>query len=150
MKVIFLEDFGKEAKSMEVQEVRNGYGRNFLIPKGLAVEATPGNLKKLHEAMASAEKKKKKRVSQAKEIKNELKKLSITISAQSGQEDKLFGAVTQEDIAVAIAKEIDFEVNRHQILLEQPIKKLGIYKIPVRLSEEVIGEVKIWVVSESQ
>lgn len=148
MKVIFIQDLPGKGKKEDVKEVRTGYARNYLIPKGIAIEATPQNVQKLKNQEKSLEKKKQKIVAQAKEIKNTLKDASVTINSKAGQDDKLFGAVTNEDIASAIHQQLSVEIDKHQILLEQPIKKLGIYKIPVRLCEEVTGEVKIWVVSE--
>lgn len=148
MKVILVQDIPGKGKRGEVKEVRTGYARNYLIPKGIAVEATTQNIQQMKNQEKSLQKKKEKIVAQAREIKNILKDASITINSRAGQDDKLFGAVTSEDIAVAIKQELSLDIDRHQIHLEEPIKKLGIYKIPVRLCEEVTGEVKIWVVSE--
>jgi large subunit ribosomal protein L9 len=148
MKIIFLKDLPGKGKREEIKEVRTGYARNYLIPKGIAVEAIPQNIKKLQNQEKVLEKKKEKIVEQAKEIRNLLKEASITINAKAGQDDKLFGSITSEDIASAIHQQMSIEIDKHQIIIEQPIKKLGIYKIPVRLSEEVTGEVKIWIVSE--
>ncbi len=148
MKVIFVKDLPGKGKKEEIKEVRTGYARNYLIPQGIAVEATGQNIRLLKDHEQMLEAKKKKVLSQAKEIRNALRDASITIDAKAGQDDKLFGAVTSEDIAEAIHKQKNVEIDKHQILIEQPIKKLGIYKIPIRFSEEVSGEVKIWVVRE--
>lgn len=148
MKVIFIQDLPGKGNSEEIKEVRTGYARNYLIPKGIAIEATPENIKHRKNQEKFFEKKKQKIITQAKEIKNALKDASVTINSKAGQDDKLFGAVTNEDIAAAIHQQLSVDIDKHQILIEQPIKKLGIYKIPVRLCEEVTGEVKIWVVSE--
>ncbi len=148
MKVIFIQDLQGKGKREEIKEVRTGFARNYLIPKGIAIEATPQNIQQMKNQEKSLEKKKQKIVAQAREIRNALKDASVTINSKAGQDDKLFGAVTNEDIAAAIKQQLSVEVDKHQIIIEQPIKKLGIYKIPVRLCEEVSGEVKIWVVSE--
>ncbi len=148
MKVIFVRDLPGKGKKKEIKEVNTGYARNYLIPKGIAKEATPQNIKILNEQEKALEKKRIKIVEQANKIKNALRDKSITINSKAGQDDKLFGSVTTEDIASAINQQLSLEIDKHQIILEQPIKKLGIYKIPVRLCEEVTGEVKIWVVSE--
>ena len=148
MKVIFIKDMEGKAKTGEVKEVKDGYARNYLIPFGIAVESTEGNIKKLEEEKKKSEARKKKKIGQATQIKENLKKVSLTIPTKAGQDDKLFGAITSEDISKAILEQANIEIDKHQILLEEPIKKLGIYKIPVRLFEEVDGEVKVWVVRE--
>ncbi|MBN1445083.1 MAG: 50S ribosomal protein L9 [Candidatus Omnitrophica bacterium] len=148
MRVIFVKDFPGKGKKEEIKEVRTGYARNYLIPEGIAVEATEHNIRLLKNQEHMLEAKKKKILFHAKETRNALRDASITVNAKAGQDDKLFGAVTSEDIAEAINKQKNVEIDKHQILIEQPIKKLGIYKIPVRFSEEVSGEVKIWVVRE--
>jgi large subunit ribosomal protein L9 len=148
MKVIFIQDLPGKGKRKDIKEVRTGYARNYLIPKEIVKEATPQNIKILQEQEKKIEKKKTKIVEEAKRVKNSLRDKSITINSKAGQDDKLFGSVTTEDIASAIQQQLSIAIDKHQIMLEQPIKKLGIYKIPVRLCEEVIGEVKIWIVSE--
>lgn len=148
MKVIFLQDIEGKAQNGEIKEVAAGYARNYLIPKGLALEATRQNIAKRERDAELNEKKQNKKISQAKEIKNKLKDVSITIQAKAGQDDKLFGAITSEDIVDAIDKQTGIELNKYQILLEQPYKTLGIYKVPVKLTEGVTGEAKIWVVRE--
>ncbi|MCD6407465.1 50S ribosomal protein L9 [bacterium] len=148
MKVIFLKDFENKGKRGEIKEVKDGFARNFLIPQQIAIEATPSNIRMIEEMEKVAERKREKKLKQAKEIKKKLKETSITINMKAGQDDKLFGAITSEMIAEAIKKQANLEVDRHQIVLEEPIKKLGIYKIPVRLAEGVEGEVKVWVVRE--
>lgn len=148
MKVIFLQDVAGKAKSKEVKDVPAGYARNYLIPKGLAVELTEQNINQLKKAEELAEKKKKKDLLHAKEIKARLKEASVTVYAKAGQDDKLFGAITSEDIVDAVNQQTGVELNKFQVVLEQPCKALGIYKVPVKLSEGVTGEVKIWVVRE--
>ena len=148
MKVIFLKDFENKGKRGEIKEVKDGFARNFLIPQQIAIEATPSNIRMIEEMEKVAERKREKKLKQAKDIKKKLKETSITINMKAGQDDKLFGAITSEMIAEAIKKQTKLEIDRHQIVLEEPIKKLGIYKIPVRLAEGVEGEVKVWVVRE--
>jgi len=148
MKVIFLKDFENKGKRGEIKEVKDGFARNFLIPQQIAIEATPSNIRMIEEMEKVAKRKREKRLKQAKEIKKKLKETSITINIKAGQDDKLFGAITSEMIAEAIKKQTNLEIDRHQIVLEEPIKKLGIYKIPVRLAEGIEGEIKVWVVRE--
>jgi len=148
MKVIFIKDMEGKAKSRETKEVSDGYARNYLIPRGFAVEVTEQNLNRLKKEEEMAEKKKDKKISQAKDVRNRLKDVSITIYAKAGQDDKLFGAITSEDIVEAVAQQTGIELNKYQVLLEQPCKTLGIYKVPVKFIEGVTGEIKIWVVRE--
>ncbi|HNS31704.1 MAG TPA: 50S ribosomal protein L9 [bacterium] len=148
MKVIFLQDVEGKAKSGDIKEVHEGYARNYLVPKGLAIEATEHNIIKLKKDAELEDIKKNKKVLHAKETKNKLRDVSVTVYAKAGQDDKLFGAVTSEDIVEAINQQTGVELNKYQVLLEHPCKTLGIYKVPVKFSEGVTGEVKIWVVRE--
>jgi len=147
MKVIFLKDFDK-TKEGEIKEVKDGYARNYLIPNRIAIEFNEENIKKIEAEKKRKEMKKKKQINQAKKIKEILEKSSFTISTKAGQDDKLFGAITSQDISKAVLEQINIEIDKHQILLEEPIKKLGIYKIPVKIFEEINGEIKLWVVRE--
>mgnify|MGYP000660481268 CR=1 FL=1 len=147
MKVLFLKDC-ERGKRGEVREVKDGFARNYLIPAGVATEATESALAQWREQEKAAAARKAKRVAQAEEVREKLRRASITIAAKAGQDDKLFGAVTAEDIARAVREQAQIAIDRHEIQLDQPIKKLGIYRVPVRLTEHVVGEVKVWVVSE--
>lgn len=148
MKVIFIKDLQGIGKQGEIKEVKTGYARNYLIPKGIVIEATPENIRQLenHEKLIAI--KENKELSRAKEVKNILEKDSITISVKAGQDEKLFGAITPEDIRDAILQQKKLEIDKYQILLEQPIKKLGIYKVSVRTGKNITAEVKVWVVRE--
>ncbi len=148
MKVIFLQDVQGKAKIGDIKEVREGYARNYLIPKGMALEATQENTNSLKKKQEMEEIKKQKKLIHEKEIKNRLRDVSVTIYAKAGHDDKLFGAVTSEDIVEAINQQTGIELNKYQILLEHPFKTLGIYKVPIKFSEEVNGEIKIWIVRE--
>ena len=148
MKVIFIKDLEGTGKKGEIKEVKPGYARNYLIPKGIAIEATPENIRQLERQEQLFTTKKKKELSRAKEIKNILENASITIATKAGQDEKLFGAITPEDIAEAVLQQKNIEIDKHQILLEQPIKKLGVYKVPIRIGENITAEVKVWVVRE--
>ncbi|MCM8818375.1 MAG: 50S ribosomal protein L9 [Candidatus Omnitrophica bacterium] len=148
MKIIFVKDYQNKGKKGEIKEVKDGFARNFLIPYGYAIEATEENIKFLKEQEKYQEMKKKKKIELMKEIKEKLKESSITIQTKAGRDEKLFGAITNEIIADEIKKQIGVEIEKHQIILEEPIKKLGIYKIPVKLSERIEGEIKVWIVRE--
>ncbi|MCM8804104.1 MAG: 50S ribosomal protein L9 [Candidatus Omnitrophica bacterium] len=148
MKIIFIKDYNNKGKTGEMKEVKDGFARNFLIPYGYAVEATEQNIRILKEKEKEKELKKKKKIEYAKKIKNSLKEKSITIQVKAGMDEKLFGAITNEIISEEIKNQLNIDIERHQIILEEPIKKLGIYKVPIRLAEGIEGEIKVWVVRE--
>jgi len=148
MKVIFIKDYQGKGKKGEIKEVKGGFARNFLIPYGYALEATEENIKILKEKEQTEELKKKKKIEQAKELRNVLKESSVTIEAKAGRDEKLFGAITSEIISEEIKKQLNIDIEKHQIILEEPIKKLGIYKVPVRLAEGIEGEIKVWIIRE--
>ncbi len=148
MKVIFIKDYQNKGKKGEIKEIKDGFARNFLIPYGYALEATESNIKILKEKEKMEETKKKRKIEQAKELKNILKESSVTIQAKAGRDEKLFGAITSEIISEEIKKQLNIDIERHQIILEEPIKKLGIYKVPIRLAEGLEGEIKVWIIRE--
>jgi len=149
MKVVFLQDVPGQAGKGEIKEVKPGYARNYLLPRGLAAEATESVLKQLKKQEEQKRLQAKKRRLQAEEIRRKLEKTSITIRVRAGQDDKLFGAVTAEDIATAIKEQTGIEIDRHQVILDQVLKKLDIYHIAVQLGENVEAEVKVWLVRET-
>lgn len=147
MKVILRQDYEKLGKAGDIVQVKDGFARNFLIPREIAYEATPGNIRRFEEEkkrmMLQFEREKKK----AEQLAKELEKTSCTISMAVGEEDRLFGSVTSQDIADAL-KEKGIEIDRRKIVLEEPIKSLGIYSVPIRLHPEVTASVKVWVVKK--
>ncbi len=145
MKVILREDVESLGKSGAVVTVKDGYGRNYLIPKALAVEATRKNMKQLdHEKRVIGDLQKKKR-GNAEKLALALGDHSCTIPCQAGEEDKIFGSVGRRDIAEQLRRD-GFNVDRRQLLLEEPLKRLGVYTVPVRLEEGVEAEIKVWLV----
>ncbi|MCM8768870.1 MAG: 50S ribosomal protein L9 [Candidatus Omnitrophica bacterium] len=149
MKVVFLKEVPGQGRPGEIKEVKPGYARNYLLPYGLAEEATESVLNRLQREQQQRRARAKKLRREAEEIRRKLEKTSITIRAKAGQDDKLFGAVTSEDIAQAIKEHTGLEIDRHQVILEQPLKKLDIYKVPIRVAEGVEAEVKVWLVRET-
>lgn len=142
MKVILKEDVQDLGNMGTVLDVANGYGRNYLIPKNLAVEANPKNIKQLeHEKNRILAQAKKIRKS-AEDAAEEISKVSISIEAKSGEEDKLFGSVTAKDIAEEIAKQ-GIEIDKRKIILEEPIKRLGSYEIAVKVHQDLTANVKL-------
>lgn len=145
MQVILKEDVEKLGKIGDVVVVSDGYARNFLIPKNLATEATPRNMKRIeHEKRLIAEKL-KKATKEAENFARRLNEIIVTIPVQTGEGDKLFGSVTTMDIASALEKE-GITVERKKILLENLIKELGAYIVPVKIHPEVTANLKVQVV----
>ena len=147
MKVILREDVEKLGKAGEIVKVADGYGRNFLIPKGIAVTADVRNLKALDHERRVIASRTKKILKDAESVAGKLSALSVTIPARAGDEGKLFGAVTSRDIAEALAK-AGVAVDRKHIQLADPIKQVGDYKVKVRLASSVVPEVSVSVVAE--
>lgn len=143
MKVIFLKDVKGTAKKGELKEVSDGYARNFLIPKGVAKEATSGSINDLKQQKAAEDFKKQKEEEQAVELGNKLKTLSITIFSKAGDGGKLFGSITSKDIADRLKKEHSIEVDKRKILLEDHIKSLGSHIVPIKLHTNVTSEIRV-------
>jgi len=148
MKVIFVKDFEGKSKRGEIKDVKDGYARNYLIPSGYAIPATKENIKFIEERKKIEEIKREKRKKLAIDTKKALNKVSLTIRVKAGQDDKLFGAITSEIITEELKSQAKIEIDRHQVIFDEPIKKLGRYKIPVKLGDEIEGEIKLWVVRE--
>lgn len=147
MKVILKSDIERLGKTGEVVNVAAGYARNYLFPQGKALAASARNME-----VIEVEKKNIAKVEERKKVESEtlagkLEQLSLTISKQAGENDKLFGTVTSMEIAGALEKE-GHEIDKRKIMLEEPIKTLGIYSVPIRLHAEVTAQVKVWVVKE--
>ena len=147
MKVILKADIERLGKVGEVVTVAAGYARNFLMPRELAFEATENNLARIEVDKKRYVKVQAKARLDAEALAAKLATLSLTIRQPAGESDKLFGTVTTMDIATALEKE-GFSIDRKQITIEEPIKTLGIYTVPVKLAHEVSAAVKVWVVRE--
>lgn len=149
MKIILRDDIKDLGACGEVIEVKSGYARNYLIPNNLATQASKGNLKSIDEVKTQKNIRDNKRKREAEKIKDKLEKISLTAEVQVGEEDKLFGSVTSANI-VTLLKGHGFEIDKHLIHLDEPIKALGIYTIPIKLEKAVIANVKIWVVKKGE
>jgi large subunit ribosomal protein L9 len=147
MKVILRKDHEKLGKTGTVVDVKDGYARNFLIPRDLVYPATSGNMRALEEEGRQTERRAQKEQKTSENLAKELEKVSITLQMKVGEDEKLFGAVTSQMIADAL-KEKQIELDKRLIELEEPIKALGIYDVPVRLHQNVSAKVKVWVVRE--
>lgn len=131
----------------DVVSVKEGYGRNYLIPQKKAVLADPENLRMLEHQKKVVAANQQKLKKHAEEIKDKINKTTLTIARETAEEEKLFGSVTTKDIADALRKE-GLAVDRHAIHLEHPIKSIGIYDVEIKLHPEVTGTVKVWVVKK--
>ena len=131
----------------DVVEVKAGYARNFLLPRGLAYEATPGNLKRIAQERTRLEAAEAERRGQAEDIAKKLEEVSLTFSARVGEEGKLFGSVTAADIATQLEAQ-GFQIEKRQIDLHEPLMTLGIFRVPIRLHADVKPEVRVWVIKQ--
>ncbi len=147
MKVILSENVDKLGKIGDVANVAPGHARNYLFPKKLAVAATDANMQFLKKKAEKEKKKEEQVVQSARDMVTRLSDVSCTISAEAGEEDKLFGSVTTADIAKAL-KDEGLEIDKKQIELDSPIKKLGVYNVVVNLYRDVKATFKLWVVKK--
>lgn len=147
MKVILREDVESLGKAGDVVKVADGYGRNYLIPRRLAVRADVRNLRALEHDRRVIESRAQKIRKGAQELGEKLASLSLTIPAQAGEEGKLFGAVTSRDIAEALAG-AGISVDRKSVLLAEPIKQIGEYRVKVKVGTNIVPEVPVSVVAE--
>ena len=132
----------------DVVTVKNGYARNYLLPRGFAFEATPGNLKRIAAEKARLEAAENERRQSARTLADRLEQVSLTFSARVGDEEKLFGSVTAADIVQQLHAQGFPEIEKRQVDLHEPIKSLGVYKVPVRLHADVKPEIKVWVIKQ--
>ena len=147
MKVILLKDIETLGSAGEVVEVKNGYGRNFLIPRNEALVATAANMAQFESRRKQQETLAERDRRAAEALAKKLEAESITAQVKVGEEDRLFGSVTAQNIA-ELLDEKGYEVDRRAIHLGDPIRELGVYNIEVRLHPEVAAAVKLWVVKE--
>jgi large subunit ribosomal protein L9 len=146
VQVVLRDDVENLGRSGELVSVKPGYARNYLIPRGLAAVATHGNVKQIEHEKEMAIKRAAKLRASAETRAAELSKASVEIAAQAGESEKLFGSVGAKDIAEALAGQ-GYEVDRKKIQLDEPIKELGEYDVPVKLGYEVSATVKVKVVA---
>ena len=131
----------------DVVTVKNGYARNFLLPRGYAFEATPGNLKRINAERSRLVAAENDRRESASELAKRLEEVQLTFSARVGEEGKLFGSVTSSDIADQLAAQ-GFTIEKRLIDLHEPIKALGVYRVPVKLHADVKPEIRVWVIKQ--
>ena len=147
MDVILRQAVEKLGSPGDVVKVSAGFGRNYLIPRGIAVEATPGNKKRIEQERQRLEAMEGERRETASQLAQRLEQVSLTFSAKVGDEGKLFGSVTTGDIVQQLEAQ-GFHIERRQVDLHEPIKALGVYRVPIRLHAEVKPEIKVWVIKQ--
>jgi large subunit ribosomal protein L9 len=145
MEVILRQAVENLGKPGEVVKVSNGYARNYLLPHGVAFEATPGNLRRIQQERDRLEAAENDRRAAAQGLAEKFEQVQLTFSAKVGDEGKLFGSVTSADIAQQLEAQ-GFHVEKRQIDLHEPIKALGVYRIPIRLHADVKPEIRVWVI----
>jgi large subunit ribosomal protein L9 len=147
MKVILKEDIKKIGSMGQIVTVADGFARNYLVPKGLAVEANIKNMKSLEHAKKVIQEKSKKMKASVQDFADRLSKITLVIKAKAGEEGKLFGSVTTMDIAEQLKNE-GIEIDKKKISLDEPIKRIGTYAVSVRLHPEIDTQINLQVVEE--
>jgi len=148
MEVILKEDVTKLGSRGDVVKVAEGYGRNYLLPRKLAIEASAGNKAVIEQMKAASVRRSAKEKAQAEELAKQFEGLSLTFTRRSGEQDQLFGSVTSGDVADALAKK-GFNVDRRKVQLHEPLKSLGEFMIPVKLHKDVTTHVKVVIEKEA-
>ena len=147
MEVILREDIERLGNRGQVVKVADGYARNFLLPKRLAVAATDANRKIVEQERQAHLRREAKQKSEAEDLSKMLTGVTVTIAQKAGENDQLFGSVTAKDVADALAAK-NYTIDRRKVHLEEPIKQLGEFKVPVRLHKDVTAEITVQVVKE--
>lgn len=147
MDVILRAAIDKLGEPGEIVKVSAGYGRNFLLPRGLAYEATPGNRKRIEQERQRLEAAEATLKGAAQELAAKVEQVQLTFAARVGEEGKLFGSVTSADIAEQLAAQ-GFNIEKRLIDLHEPIKALGVYRVPVKLHADVKPEIRVWVIKQ--
>lgn len=147
MKVILVEDVPRLGHRGEVVKVKDGYARNFLIPTGKALAATPGNLARLDDKVRLDEIRVKKDQRHAEQVAGSLSGVSCTVRVQADENDRLYGSVGPREVAAAL-EEQGIEVDPQRIMLDEHLKMLGVYPVRIELFKDVSAEIKVWVIRE--
>lgn len=147
IKVILREDVAGIGRAGDVKQVKDGFARNYLLPKDLALMATDNNLKKIEGAQKKLESKRALEKKNAEEAAQKLASISLTIAVEVNEEGKLYGSLSAQDIARALASE-GTEIDKKNIILNGPVKELGIFDADIRLHPEVTAKIKVWVVKK--
>ena len=148
MKLILTTDVKNLGKKDEMVQVSDGYGRNYLIPRGLAVEATAANINQMKDKQNAAATKQKREQAAAESYKEQLEGEVIVVKARAGENGKLFGAVASKDIAEAVEKQLGFKLDKKKIVLDEPVKNTGKKQVPVKLYPGITATLDVSVEAE--
>ena len=149
MKVMLVKDVYKLGRAGDIKKVADGYGRNFLLPQGLAVLATAGAMKQVEKIRKQAEIRRTEQNSELKGLADQIQGITVSFGAKAGETGKLYGSITTQDVATAISEQTRYEVRKHQIDM-QPIRNLGEFNAHVRLTMDLVPEVRIIVHREGE
>ena len=147
MKVILLDNIKGVGKKDEIINANDGYARNFLFPKNLAVEANAENMNKLNNKKSSEQHKKDVEKDKAQQIANKMKDITLTIKVKAGDNGKIFGGVTAKEIAENLKSQYSIEIDKKKIVLNETIKNLGVFNVSVKLFEGIVGNLKVSVIN---
>jgi len=147
MEVIFIKDLKGQGKTGEKKNISDGYAKNFLLPKGYAVEANAVNLNKLKGKQDSEAFKKEQELKAAEEIKNKLESVTVVLAVKCGDNGKIFGSITSKDISDALEKQHNIKIDKKKIVLNDSIKETGTFNLDAKLYTSVVGKIKITVKS---
>ncbi len=143
MKVVFLADVKGQGKKDQIKEVSDGYARNFLLPKKLAVPADAKMMNEIKNKESSKQHKIDTEKAEAKALSEKLQKITVKITAQAGGDGRLYGSVTSKDIAEALSKQFGITIDKRKMTLDEPIKAFGLYSIDVKLYTEISGKINV-------
>lgn len=145
MKVIFLKDVKGKGKKGEIKNVADGYANNFLFKQGLAIEATPANIKALEAQKRKEQRQAEEELAKAKQLKEKLEQITVQLAAKAGEGGRLFGSITSKQIAEALQAQHQIKIDKRKIELEDAIRSLGFTNVPVKLHPEVTATLKVHV-----
>ena len=148
MKVILREDVADLGETGQTVEVKDGFGRNYLIPRNLAIPATKANLRAIGEVDKQKTIREKKLRRTAEILRDRIEKVELSAEVLVGEEDKLYGSITNQDVVDLLAEQ-GITVDRRTVNIEEPIKALGVYTIPIKIEKDVTANCKVWVVKKS-
>ncbi|HLH72769.1 MAG TPA: 50S ribosomal protein L9 [Chloroflexota bacterium] len=149
MKILLTKDVPNVGRSGEIKDVANGYARNFLIPRGLAVPASQGAVKQAEQAKVMAQGKQARVQAELEELANTVQNTELVFKAKVGEQHRLFGSVTAGDIAEELSRKVNHPIDKRDVELEEPIRHLGSYKVPIRLAPQLVPSVTVVVEAEA-
>lgn len=150
MKVILTQDVPKLGSRDQIVNVKDGYGRNYLIPRGLAVEATPGAIRAMKERIEEKKLCDAREEAEARRLAALIEGTRFSARAKVGEHGKLFGSITSQDVADLISKQVGSQIDKRKVIMDEPIKSVGLYEIPIKLYHELVAKAKVEVLGEGQ